>query len=308
MDCWIECKDNPFMSHTARLTKLHHANTKSKEKFASHFPHAVAKLHKLGLDLKDLRRHSSKVLSAAAIASGVFASAPLIKEMTVPTHQHMELSTEQKTEQLKMGLKALLPSVAGPLPKETEHQISTLLKSTIGVNAVASLDGNHLNSSYGYIGGEQHMPRFPGDTLGNHDALQVKGITAHRGAFGYFAQSPSQLSQEAIDQEKYYVAVQTLYLPNWNTEHKTLKEWYKFRKVLVVNPTTGKSVVAVIGDAGPAAWTKKHFGGSPEIMDYLRPWEQQNKGKVLLFFIDDSHQHLALGPVEGPVTQFIAQK
>ncbi len=296
------------MSHAARLSKLQHHNKKSKEKLARHFPHAMTKLQQLGLDLKELRRHTSRVLSAAAIASGVFATAPLIKEISFPTQQQMEVSTEQKTEQLKMGLKAILPPLVGPLPKETEQQISRLVKSTIGVNAVASLNGNKLNTSYGIIGGEQHMPRFPGDTLANHDALQVKGITAHRGAFGYFADSPASLSQEAIDQEKYYVAVQTLYLPNWNQEHKTLKQWYKFRKVLVVNPTTGKSVVAVIGDAGPAAWTKKHFGGSPEIMDYLRPWEQQNKGKVLLFFIDDSHQHIALGPVDGPITQFIAQK
>lgn len=297
-----------FMSHSSRIAKLTASNTKSKAKLSTRFPHAVTKLQQLGLDLKDLRRHSSRVLSAAAIASGVFMTAPLIKESTVPTHQHMEVSTEQKTQQLKMGLSSVLPKTVGPLSAETEQKISTLLKSTIGVSAVAKLDGNHLNTSYGIIGGEQHMPRYPGDTLANHDALQVKGITAHRGAFGYFANSSSQLSQDAIDQEKYYVAVQTLYLPNWNTEHKTLKEWYKFRKVLVVNPTTGKSVVAVIGDAGPAAWTKKHFGGSPEIMDYLRPWEQQNKGKVLLFFIDDSHQHIALGPVEGSATQFIAKK
>ncbi len=65
-----------------------------------------------------------------------------------------------------------------------------------------------------------------------------------------------------------------------------LREWYKYRKVLVVNPDNGKTIVAVIADAGPAAFTGKHFGGSPEVMAYLGFNVGMQKGPVVLFFVD----------------------
>lgn len=48
-----------------------------------------------------------------------------------------------------------------------------------------------------------------------------------------------------------------------------LRDWYKHRKVLIVNTENGNAVVAAIGDSGPAAWTGKQFGGSPEVMEHL---------------------------------------
>ncbi len=75
-----------------------------------------------------------------------------------------------------------------------------------------------------------------------------------------------------------------------------------------MNPKNGKSAVAVIGDAGPAAWTGKSFGGSPELMAHLELKDGKQKGAVVLFFIDDQDRAVALGPVTQPVSAFIAQK
>lgn len=288
----------------ARL-RAHH----SRKKLEKQFPHVSRKLEKLQLQLKDLRRHSAKVLSGAVLAGGLVLTSPAITSTVHITHQERQaVNPEETAKQLQQDLSLLLPPTIGPLRQDQEEHVSQIIEKNLGIKAVATLDGNRLNTSYGRMGGEQHLPRFAGDTVAQHDALQVKGITAGRGAFGYFASSKQTLTYEDEMREKYYVAVQTMYLPNWNQDHKTLKAWFKFRKVIVVNPTTGKSVVAVIGDAGPAAWTKKHFGGSPEIMDYLRPFENKNNGAVLLFFVDDSDNQIALGPVTGLPTQFIANR
>ena len=64
---------------------------------------------------------------------------------------------------------------------------------------------------------------------------------------------------------------------------------------MVVNTKNGNAVVADIADAGPAAFTGKHFGGSPEVMEYLGGLGI--KGVVLLFFIDDPENTIKLGPV-----------
>ena len=91
--------------------------------------------------------------------------------------------------------------------------------------------------------------------------------------------------------------MQTLYLPDWGRRQPYLRDWYKYRKVLIVNTDNGNAVVAAIADAGPAAWTGKHFGGSPEVMDYLGG-ARYKKGPVLVFFVDDPEDNVPLGPVE----------
>jgi hypothetical protein len=99
------------------------------------------------------------------------------------------------------------------------------------------------------------------------------------------------------DKEKWYAVVQTLYLPDWAKRQPYLSNWYKFRKVLIVNTMNGNAVVADIADAGPAAWTGKQFGGSPEVMNYLGG-PRYKKGPVVLFFVDDPKNQVPLGPVE----------
>jgi hypothetical protein len=110
-----------------------------------------------------------------------------------------------------------------------------------------------------------------------------------------------------VDQEKYYVAVQLHELPTWNKDWPTLKPWYRYRKVLVFNPVNQKGVVAVIGDSGPAKFTGKTFGGSPEVMDYLQMKDGGQKGKAIILFIDDSQNKIALGPVD-PTAPYLAGK
>ena len=109
--------------------------------------------------------------------------------------------------------------------------------------------------------------------------------------------SKEKLTPHLVETEKWYAVVQTLYLPDWNTRVKYLRDWYKYRRVFIVNTENGRAVVAAIADSGPAAWTGKHFGGSPEVMDYLGG-PRYKKGPVVLFFVDDPENKIPLGPVE----------
>ena len=98
--------------------------------------------------------------------------------------------------------------------------------------------------------------------------------------------------------EKYYFAVQTLYLPDWNANHRELKPWYKFRKMIVINPAEQVAVVGVVGDAGPAMWVKKQSGGSPEVIMEGKIWSPKTRGKIILLFIDDPEDKIPLGPYD----------
>ena len=198
----------------------------------------------------------------------------------------------------------ILPDSVQSLTDDQEKQVSDVFTRYFGVKATAQLDGKRLNTSYGYIGAEQHLMRYAGDTMETHfdppaggqedyQKYYSSGMAPGRGAWGYFGSDKT-----GTQREKYYIAVQTFLAPGWETNSRKLSQFFRYRKMLVVNPQNGKAVVAVIGDSGPAPWTGKQLGGSPEIMKYLQRVDGRQKGPVLYFFLDDPNDTIPLGPFE----------
>ena len=206
----------------------------------------------------------------------------------------------------------LAQSLSDKMPKEVrsldpveEKEIVDILSRNFGFKVEAEIDSIRLNRNYGYIGGEQHLYRYPGDNLHAHaDSTSDwaryggAGIAPGLGAWGYFASSQEDFTDADKQRERYYLAIQTFLVPGYVENVGKYRDFFKFRKMLVVNPKTGQAVVAVIGDAGPAEWTGKHLGGSPEVMDILGLATGPRKGPVLYFFIDDPKNEVPLGPVK----------
>jgi hypothetical protein len=205
---------------------------------------------------------------------------------------------------LVYDLRNVLPSDVRPLTSDEEKNVSEILTRDFGIPVSAELDGKKLNTTYGIIGLEQHLPRFPGDNIFTHfnnnaDTQQywAYGMTQGLGAWGYFTDSSGTLTQKDIDREKYYIAVQTFLAPGFDSNPKEYTDFFKYRKMLVVNPQNGKAIVADIADAGPSPWTGKQLGGSPEVMSYLERVDGSQRVPVLYFFIDDPNDTIPLGPV-----------
>lgn len=217
-----------------------------------------------------------------------------------PPEEHVAHTKQALMEQLQQQL----PQEVQELSTEQEIAIGHTLSSFFNMRASASLEGKRLNRSYGIIGAEQHLMRYPGDTMETHfqssedTKYYSSGMAPGRGAWGYFANSRDSMTQQDVDRERYYIAVQTFLAPGWDEDPNTLYKFFKYRKMLVVNPENGKAIVAVIGDAGPARFTGKHLGGSPEVMSHLERVDGGAKGPVLYFFIDDPDDQIPLGPIE----------
>ena len=198
----------------------------------------------------------------------------------------------------------VLPKEVKPLTFGEEQKISDIIFRSFGIKATAVFNGRKLNRSHGLIGLEQHLARFPGDNMYSHFGTQEEakkfwssGMAPGVGAWGYFAPSKDKLFEKDKLREKYYIAVQTFLAPGFNEHFAKFRDFFKYRKMLVVNPNNGKAVVAVIGDAGPAEFTGKHIGGSPEVMHYLERVDGSLKGPVIYFFIDDPNDTIPLGPI-----------
>lgn len=212
------------------------------------------------------------------------------------------ISSQELMILLKDSLSSIIPQNPRVLSNQEEEKLEQVIQKTLGIKAVATLDNNRLNHQLGYMGLEQHLMRYPDDiSLAGRNFPQA-GIAPGKAAWGYWASSKTQLTSQDLAMEKYYVAVQTLYLPDWQERLGELRDWYKHRKVIIINPDIGAAVVAVIADAGPAKWTGKQFGGSPEVMHDLGFYPKRTKGKTIILFVDDPDNSIPLGPVTYPYT------
>lgn len=299
-------------SSAARLQKLKAFRQGLVDTFQTSNSFAQKWLVSHGKKLDDLQLFSRAAVTATSLAGAVIMNQPVptqelatvspsstatqIAELT-PTDQLLVKITAEEQQAIIDKLKTIVQMPAGHLQRQDELYLEQQLTDLLGFEVTAELEGHRLNHSIGIMGGEQHLKRFPTDTLEQHDAAREAGMAPNRGAFGWFTEN-GELTPTAIEREKYYFAVQTLYLPDWNTDHAELKPWYKFRKMIVINPADNVAVVGVVGDAGPAQWVKKQFGGSPEIIREGKIWSRQARGHVILLFVDDPNNEVPLGPID----------
>ena len=284
--------DSEFLRNKLKLKSL-----ESRRSLFEKYPHVEKFFADKGLDLGKIRQHSAKMITTGALTGTLLFSPPMVAK-NVPALANIikNLSDFEgvqpgisQQEVLLASMMQILPQKVGPLNRSQEKTLEQIFKETIGVDTKATLEGEHLNATYGYIGAEQHLARYPGDRMAVHPKVSQmdEGMAPGLGAWGYVP----------ADTEKWYAVVQTLYLPDWAKRQPYLRDWYKHRKVLIVNTMNGNAVVAGIADSGPAAWTGKQFGGSPEVMNYLGG-PRYKKGPVIIFFVDDPKNQVPLGPVD----------
>ncbi|MBI1863061.1 hypothetical protein HYS00_03005 [Candidatus Microgenomates bacterium] len=263
--------------------------------------HAIHTKHASALDT--LKHVPQNLLVGALAGILTFAFSPPVSFAQLSPPHENKITVEHTRESLVKELSSLLPAEVQPLNADQDSQIGSLLSVYFKMPVWAVLGGFQLNRTYGYIGAEQHLTRYPGDTMDTHFATPedaatgASGMAPGRGAWGYFAESGGALTQRDIDREKYYIAVQTFLAPGWDENNNELYKFFKFRKMLIVNPDNGHAMVVVIGDAGPSPHTGKHLGGSPEVMKYLERYDGAQKGPVLYYFIDDPEDKIPLGPI-----------
>jgi hypothetical protein len=274
-------------------------------------PDAISFLSGSGISPGKIRKHAARLLASGVLGGTLLLAAPGLHHLQ-PAHssKFANLSLVEREKFFGQKMFAYLPKPGEPQNSLQELGVTSLIHEYWGIDARSSLDGERLNHTWGFMGAEQHLPRYPGDTADQHDHLQEKGITPGKGAWGYFAHSKSELTDDLMRKEQYYVAVQTLYLTDWEKRLPYLRDWYKYRKVIVINPKNGKSIICDIADSGPSAYTGKQFGGSPEVMAYLGLNTGMQKGAVVLYFVSDPDNSVPLGPIQPTqnATNILASK
>ncbi len=262
----------------------------AKDEFSQKHAFAQKWLENKGLNLNQLREHSTRLLAGTAISGALLLSAPHLPFLS--KHPSAKIRQYSNPQDLLNAIKFMFNQ---KLNEETELMVTDNLKKYYGVSTAFQLDNNRLPAYYGKMGLEQHLVRYVSDTIDKHGNFSEAGMAPGRGAFGYFFDGSSW--ETAEKNEEYYIVLQTFLIPNWNQDWGYLKDWYKYRKFLVVNTATGQAVVAALGDSGPAVSTGRVFGGSPEVMSSLGFYPGKHEGEVLVLYLDDPGNLVLLGPV-----------
>ncbi|MBU0974347.1 hypothetical protein KKD03_01450 [Patescibacteria group bacterium] len=241
----------------------------------------------------DLVEKNQTLISNSSVESKV------IEEFNQNNSGEKQLESKISAEEFNSifeKLNNLLSLPAGQLENQSELYLEQQLSDLLGFDIVAELDEHRLNHSTGIMSSEAHLKRSPNDKLTNHINLLEAGLDKSRSAFGWFV-NHGDITQEAEDFEKYYFSLQLYQLQDWNINYKDLKSWYKFRKMVVINPAERIAVVGVVGNIDRKNQFQQQFGASPEIIIKGRIWSPKSKGKVLLMFVDDPKNEVPLGPI-----------
>lgn len=205
------------------------------------------------------------------------------------THEEHDAVIEKMT--------SIAQQPAGHLPRQDELYLEQQLTDWFGFEVVAELESVRLPHSIGTMQAVPHLRRHPTDLLKDHTRCLDAGLKQTRSGFGWFTEL-GQLTPASILQETYYFAVHAQFISGWKGSPYLLKNWLKFRKMVMINPTEQRAVIGCIGDFAPAEWMQYQFGGSPEVIQDGKVWSPQTRGHVLLFFINDPMNQVQLGPLD----------
>ncbi len=221
-DSTAQSKPNPDQQQPASSTdNLQKEVAELKQKFQQKYTQSYQWLEKKFSNPQELNQFTQQLIAAITLASQLAVHQPVEAQVRknlefLQQDQEKDLLdqiTEQELEEIIQKMISYVNMEPGHLPREDELYLEQQLTDLLGFSVAAELEDQRLNHSVGIMGGEQHLKRYPGDTLQQHDAYQEAGMAPQRGAYGWFTED-GELTEQAIMREKYYFAVQTMYLPN----------------------------------------------------------------------------------------------
>jgi hypothetical protein len=156
--------------------KLKVKHLEVKKKLSTTYPKVDKFFKDKSLDPGKIRQHSAKILSAGMIAGSLLLSSGAAHKALPAPHEFIDkLKDGDPSAKAKSSaallidtLRSVLPERPRPLTRDEEKLLEQVFTNVVGIPAKATLEGEHLNTTYGYIGAEQHLRRYPGDTLRNH--------------------------------------------------------------------------------------------------------------------------------------------
>lgn len=153
-----------------------------------------------------------------------------------------------------------------------------------GLNVVYELNGYSLPHTTVKMQARSHQRTSFDDQVANHQPYSEALLEQKRSLFGWInsEKSPPTLP------ETYGLTLPLFILESWQKNQQITLEWFKYRKVLVINPFRKVAAIAQITDIGPAHLQRYQALCSPELGRVTQVWFPGNQGRACLFLLDQA--------------------
>jgi hypothetical protein len=196
--------------------------------------------------------------------------------------------TKEEHDQILGKLSALTNVPAGKIDLPDQLYFEQQLGDMLGMTISAQLDSYSLPDTIAHSLSLPHFKTHPTDKLSQH-SLQEAGLSPTRPSFGWLTDKSSHL-------ETFGIAIPLHKLDEWSSRRQEYLEWFKHRKVLVINPSRQLAAVGAIINSAPAHVQRFQVGLSPELVRATQAWHPETKGKLALFLVDEAAGNVPLGP------------
>ncbi len=275
---------------SAQLKKLNQFLTDTQENFNRSHPAAAEWLSLQKTSLPEMRQMNSSAEAEAPSAAN--------------DDQLLQTVTREETASILGKLQELASGQVTDSSRDQMLYIEQQLTDLLGFEITSELEGQRIPYLPVRIKAGKHLKRYPGDNLSEHGDFLESGM-ASRSGFGWLTEN-GQITDRSLRWEQYYVSLPLSSLEDWKSNRTALKTWYFKRKVIVINPYDLKAVVGVVADIGPDAPLQYQCAASPELIRATWAWSPRAQGRVLIYFISDSQDEVAIGQVNLPLINYVA--
>ncbi|MDA1079270.1 MAG: hypothetical protein O2840_01105 [bacterium] len=158
-----------------------------------------------------------------------------------------------------------------------EQQVSDLL----GFEVTSSLDDQRLTHTFGKIQALAEFVLQPHQNTVSTPAVRGANMQATRPTLGWAKKPPEN------GEKHFLLANHLLLLEDWHLKYAHYKNWYKWRKLLVLNPFNRVAVIVELASFTLPNPMQYQFGGSPDVIRASQAWSPEAQGHVCVFFIPE---------------------
>jgi len=221
------------------------------------------------------------LVSAFPIWRDVFQSPKLKVERNEKQKIYNEVTAEEKSaifEKLRLLFtqKTLLNDL------EMRLYLEQQLSDITGLQITSEIDGYNLPHTLVKMQAGPHQLRNFGDQVNNHAKIKEALIEEKRSEFGWFG--------ELIEEEKFGIGLPLFLLKKWQTKYKQTINWFKYRKILVINPWKNLMAVGNITAISPIYTQRFQAVANPELSRTIKLWFPNSQGKACLFLIENQKE------------------
>lgn len=166
-----------------------------------------------------------------------------------------------------------------------EQQLSDLC----GLQVVSELEGFKLPNTTVKVQAGSHQLRKFADQLNQHLEINEALIDDKRSHFGWLNDNEQN--------EQFGIGLPLFLLEEWQKNYQKTWAWFKYRKLLLINPWKNLMAVASVTSIAPKHLQRYQAISNPELSRQTQLWFPGSFGKACLFLIENA-QTTKLGLIE----------